>query len=137
MREYKGRDVTWPERCIQCIYVHVPEPKGCEDTSLRTRFLCALRETSCHGKVQETCVWWSLQMLPDTMVGHGLSYGKHSSWQDVRQSERLILIHWLSISYNTYYVSCWIPNSPSLCKLSGKNDYLCARKLFHLWNTFR
>ena len=24
--------------------------------SLRTRFLCALRETSCHGKVQETCV---------------------------------------------------------------------------------
>ena len=81
--EYKGRDVTWPERCIQCIYVHVPEPEGCEDTSLRTRFLCALRETSCYGKVQETCVWWSFQMLPDTVVWHGLPDGKHRSGQDV------------------------------------------------------
>ena len=26
------------------------------DTSLRTWFLCALRETSCHGEIQETGV---------------------------------------------------------------------------------
>ncbi len=30
--------------------------KGCEDTSLRTRFLCALRKTSCYGQIQETCI---------------------------------------------------------------------------------
>ena len=32
-----------------------------EDTSLRTRFLCALRKTSCYGQIQETCIWWRPQ----------------------------------------------------------------------------
>lgn len=45
-----------PSDASKCIYVHVPEPKGCEDTSLRTRFLCALRKTSCYGQIQETCI---------------------------------------------------------------------------------
>ena len=40
------------------IYVHLPEPEGCKDSSLQTWFLFALWKTSCHKGIQSTFEIW-------------------------------------------------------------------------------